>query len=90
MSSFVLFPALFALNNKSGELSLVKQLDYESAAQYVLNVSASDMGEPGRRAFSGVIINVIDANDNSPVLQARIIQVSLAEVSKFEVSLTLP
>lgn len=71
--------ALFALNNKSGELSLVKQLDYEAAAQYVLNVSASDMGEPGRRAFSGVIINVIDANDNSPVLQARIIQVSLAE-----------
>lgn len=87
---FVLFPAFFALNNKSGELSLVKPLDFEAAVQYVLNVSASDMGEPRRRAFSNVTINVTDVNDNSPVLQARIIQASVAEVSKFEAHLTLP
>lgn len=87
---FVLFLAFFSLNNKSGELSLVKPLDFEAAVQYVLNVSASDMGEPRRRAFSNVTINVTDVNDNSPVLQARIIQASVAEVSKFEAHLTLP
>ena len=87
---FVLFLAFFALNNKSGELSLVKPLDFEAAVQHVLNVSASDMGEPRRRAFSNVTINVTDVNDNSPVLQARIIQASVAEVSKFEAHLTLP
>lgn len=87
---FVLFLAFFALNNKSGELSLVKPLDFEAAVQYVLNVSASDMGEPRRRAFSNVTINVTDVNDNSPVLQTRIIQASVVEVSKFEAHLTLP
>ena len=31
---FVLFPAFFALNNKSGKLSLVKPLDFDAAVQY--------------------------------------------------------
>ena len=72
---------IFALNNQTGALSLVKPLDYESAVQHTLNISASDMGQPPRKAFSNVTIHVIDANDNSPALQARIIRASVFEVT---------
>ena len=72
---------IFVLNNQTGALSLVKPLDYESAVQYTLNISACDTGEPPRKAFSNVTIHVIDANDNSPALQARIIRASVLEVT---------
>ncbi|KAJ7389421.1 hypothetical protein OS493_031665 [Desmophyllum pertusum] len=69
----------FALNNQSGALTLIRPLDYESADQHVLNISAFDMGEPHRQAFRDVTIHVTDANDNSPVLQARIVRASVVE-----------
>jgi len=71
----------FALNNQTGALSLVKPLDYESSVQHTLNIAASDMGQPPRKAFRNVTIHVIDANDNSPALQARIIRASVLEVT---------
>ena len=74
---------IFALNNQTGALSLVRTLDYESTVQYTLNISACDTGEPPRKAFSNVTIHVIDANDNSPALQARIIRASISEVTSF-------
>lgn len=72
------------MNNQSGALSLVKPLDYESAVQHILNISASDMGEPRRKAFSDVTIHVTDANDNSPVLQERVIRASVVEVKRYD------
>lgn len=80
ITCFCPLSGFFALNNQSGALSLVRPLDYESAVQHVLNISASDMGEPRRQAFSDVTIHVTDANDNSPVLQEKIIQTSVVEV----------
>ena len=59
---------------------MVKPLDYESAVQHVLNISAADMGEPQLQAFSDVTIHVTDANDNSPVLQERVIRAPVVEV----------
>ena len=72
---------IFALNNQTGALSVVKALDYESAAQHTLNISASDIGQPPHKAFSDVTVQVIDANDNSPALEARIIRASVLEVT---------
>ena len=77
---FYSLSGFFALNNQSGALSLVKPLDYESTVQHVLNISAADMGEPRRQAFSDVTIHVTDANDNSPVLQERVIRAPVVEV----------
>ena len=77
------FPSgFFVLNNQSGALSLSRPLDYETAVQYVLNISASDLGEPRLQNFTDVTVNVIDVNDNSPVLQPRTVRVSLIEVRK--------
>ena len=85
------FSGIFALNNQTGALSLVKPLDYESVVQYTLNISAYDTGQPQRKAFSNVTIHVIDANDNSPALQARIIRASVSEVTScFDRNLVLP
>lgn len=88
---FCSLSGIFALNNQTGALSLVKLLDYESAVQHTLNISASDMGEPRRKAFSDVTVHVIDANDNSPAVQARIIRASVLEVpSCFDHNLSSP
>ena len=73
----------FVLNNQSGILSLCRQLDFETAVQYVLNISASDLGEPPRQTFTNITVHVIDVNDNSPMFQPRSLRVSLVEVRSF-------
>ena len=71
------------MNNQSGDLSLSRPLDYETAVQHVLNISASDLGQPRRQTFTDVTVHVTDVNDNSPVLEPRTVQVSLEEVRLF-------
>lgn len=76
---------VFSLNNQTGVLSPSSSLDYETTTQYVLNMSASDLGNPTRRTFIDVTVNVMDVNDNSPVLNSRTVQVSLSEVRKITI-----
>lgn len=71
--------SFFALNNQTGALSLSRSLDYETASQYVLNISASDLGKPRLRTFIIITVNVIDINDNSPVINPRSARVSIDE-----------
>nr|KAF6346828.1 hypothetical protein mPipKuh1_010605 [Pipistrellus kuhlii] len=55
---------LFQLNEKTGELSTAKSLDYEESAFYEMEIQAEDVG-----AFMGttkVLISVEDINDNRP------------------------
>ncbi|XP_059554644.1 protocadherin gamma-A8 isoform X2 [Myotis daubentonii] len=55
---------LFQLNEKTGELSTAKSLDYEECAFYEMEIQAEDVG-----AFMGrtkVLISVEDINDNRP------------------------
>ena len=50
----------------SGELFLSGDLDRETRAQYVLNISAIDGGESPNTAFVLAKINILDVNDNPP------------------------
>ena len=77
------------MNNQTGVLSPSSSLDYEITPQYVLNMSASDLGHPTRRTFVDVTVNVLDVNDNSPVLNPRTVQVSLSKVCKKNNSLLI-
>ncbi|MGH0120865.1 UNVERIFIED_CONTAM: hypothetical protein FKN15_024346 [Acipenser sinensis] len=57
------------INNTYGEVYIVRPLDREAIDRYLLTVRATDNGSPPRRTDSGLTINVLDVNDNPPVIQ---------------------
>ncbi|XP_053734316.1 protocadherin gamma-A11-like isoform X19 [Synchiropus splendidus] len=57
---------LFEIDENNGYISVSGQLDYEKQRKYELNVEAKDKG--GFVGTSKVIVDVIDVNDNAPVL----------------------
>lgn len=56
----------FAIDSMSGDVSLVKPLDYESVRSYRLVIRAQDGGSPAKSNTTQLLVNVLDANDNSP------------------------
>lgn len=57
----------FSIDNSTGQITTVKDLDRENTTQYTLEVEAKDTSE--KLATLKVIINVIDVNDNHPVFK---------------------
>ncbi|KAK2165149.1 hypothetical protein LSH36_54g06002 [Paralvinella palmiformis] len=57
---------LFTINNRTGEISLVKHLDYETQPIYHLLVSAQDLGPDSVPVHAKVIVHVQDVNDFVP------------------------
>ena len=58
----VTFP--FEINTSTGEITLIRDLDYETVSQWVFNVTATD--KQNESAVVSVTINVEDLNDNAP------------------------
>lgn len=56
----------FSIDSMSGDVSLVKPLDYESVRSYRLVIRAQDGGSPAKSNTTQLLVNVLDANDNSP------------------------
>nr|XP_045365630.1 protocadherin beta-2 [Camelus bactrianus] len=56
----------FRINEKSGELLLTQELDFESIQNYTLNIQATDGG--GLSESCVVFVQVMDLNDNPPEL----------------------
>ncbi|XP_043925786.1 uncharacterized protein LOC122800403 [Protopterus annectens] len=63
----------------TAHLVLDKSLDREHKSLHELLVIAIDGGEPQRTGTLQIVINVLDANDNSPVFEKPVYKVSLAE-----------
>ncbi|KAM3867170.1 protocadherin gamma-A11-like [Diretmus argenteus] len=57
---------LFEVNEESGEIILIGNIDYENAHNYQINVRASDDG--GLTDSCKVVVDVIDMNDNKPTI----------------------
>ena len=66
-----------SVDQSSGELSLVKSLDYEKSHSYSVIVKASDHG--GRSTNAEVVITVLDVNDESPVFESTSYSASFPE-----------
>ena len=58
----VTFP--FEIDNSTGEITLLRNLDYETASQWVFNVTATD--KQNENSVVSVTIDVEDLNDNPP------------------------
>ncbi|XP_065182352.1 protocadherin Fat 4-like [Sycon ciliatum] len=57
----------FTIDSKSGEISVLSQLDREAEDMYWLEVVARDKGNPSLNSTSMVQIIVTDVNDHAPV-----------------------
>ncbi|KAM9849705.1 uncharacterized protein ACBR49_006991 [Aulostomus maculatus] len=57
---------LFKIDEHTGEITLIGNIDYEKSQNYQINVRASDDG--GLTDTCKVIVDVIDVNDNSPII----------------------
>ncbi|XP_060751261.1 protocadherin beta-16-like isoform X42 [Tachysurus vachellii] len=76
---FVLSVKENAEGGKYAELVLDKELDREQTKEIDLIFTATDGGSPQRSGTAVIHINVLDANDNTPVFSQSVYKVTLAE-----------
>ncbi|XP_072387451.1 protocadherin-like wing polarity protein stan isoform X2 [Diabrotica undecimpunctata] len=69
----------FAIDSLTGDVSLVKPLDYETIRNYRLVIRAQDGGSPARSNTTQLLINVKDINDNAPRFYTSLFQESVLE-----------
>ncbi|XP_022615811.1 protocadherin gamma-A2-like [Seriola dumerili] len=68
------------MNPLSGEVKVTGLIDYEEASTHELDVQAKDGG--GQASHCKLIIDVIDVNDNKPVIEIKSVSANVAEDSK--------
>ncbi|CAG9761162.1 unnamed protein product [Ceutorhynchus assimilis] len=69
----------FAIDSLSGDVTLVKPLDYETLRSYRLVIRAQDGGSPARSNTTQLLVNVKDVNDNAPRFYTSLFQESVQE-----------
>ncbi|XP_076345079.1 fat-like cadherin-related tumor suppressor homolog [Tachypleus tridentatus] len=69
----------FAIDRRTGIMSLNKKLDRERVSFYNLTVKATDHGFPQLSSLAVVHVQVQDINDNPPVFTQRRYQASVSE-----------
>lgn len=62
----------FDIDRNNGVIRVAGVLDRETVAVYVLNISALDGSYYPREGFGTVIVNLLDINDNAPVLSRQV------------------
>lgn len=70
---------MFSLGPVDGLLRVVGKLDRETTANYSLEVTAKDRGDPPRSSKQVILVNVLDENDNSPMFDPKQYSASIAE-----------
>lgn len=70
---------LFSIDGESGHLTLLHQLDYETAQRHALIVTATDLGDPQLTANLTILVEVQDVNDNSPIFEQTEYTISVVE-----------
>eukprot|EP00794_Sanderia_malayensis_P006790 gene6790-7556_t len=69
----------FAVDKNSGEIHLLKKVDYEKAKTATLNIRAKFSNLPSLSSVVIVLINIKDENDNSPVFVRKTYAASVDE-----------
>ncbi|XP_074505753.1 protocadherin gamma-A12-like [Sebastes fasciatus] len=60
---------LFSLDEKTGEISVTGDIDYEEGSKYEVNIGAKD--GYGLSSEAKVIIDITDVNDNAPLIYLK-------------------
>lgn len=74
----------FAIDNSTGDLSVIKLLKYVKGEQHVIIVEASDFGDQPLTSQALVNVTVLDVGNNPPSINLNLLSSdSLAKVSEF-------
>lgn len=63
-----------------GSVTLQFELDYENIRSYNLTISAMDSGFPSLSGTANLVINILDVNDNLPLINVTQTQYDASEV----------
>ncbi|XP_035809866.2 protocadherin beta-16-like [Amphiprion ocellaris] len=78
---------LFEVNEHTGEVRLIGNIDYEKSRNYQINVRASDDG--GLTDTCKVIVDIIDVNDNYPLINVMSETNIISEDVKIQTVITI-
>ncbi|XP_026075402.1 protocadherin beta-3-like isoform X6 [Carassius auratus] len=68
---------IFKIDETTGVITLIGELDYEKAKKYEIGIEAKDQGGLGNSAK--VIVDLTDVNDNAPVISVMSFSSSVSE-----------
>uniref|UniRef100_A0A8B9J4K9 Protocadherin 2 alpha c n=1 Tax=Astyanax mexicanus TaxID=7994 RepID=A0A8B9J4K9_ASTMX len=71
----------FAINQVTGEITVAAQLDHETISATEIRVQARDKGQTSRAAYSKILIEIIDINDNVPEISVTSLENNVKEGS---------
>ncbi|XP_063046159.1 protocadherin beta-16-like [Engraulis encrasicolus] len=71
---------LFSINESDGEIKVIGDIDFEKVQRFEIHIQASDEG--GLSDSSKVIVDVVDINDNRPVINVMSKSPVLSEDAK--------
>ncbi|KAH0618106.1 hypothetical protein JD844_017090 [Phrynosoma platyrhinos] len=71
----------FEIDQNTGEIRLKRNLDFEEANRYEIQVQAIDKGHPPMEGNCKLLIEVLDVNDNSPEILLKSLSVPVPEDS---------
>ena len=74
-----MFKNLFAIDARSGHLTLSRHLDYETSQRHTLIVTAMDAGQPRLSSNLTIVVEVQDVNDNPPQFERNEYHVKVLE-----------
>lgn len=70
---------VFDVDEGTGEVSVSRGLDFETTTRYELWVAARDSSTPPLASVARFLVNVTDANDNSPIFDQPLYNASILE-----------
>ncbi|XP_038849295.1 protocadherin beta-16-like [Salvelinus namaycush] len=70
---------LFQISESNGEVRLIGKVDYETAKHYQIDIEAKDQG--GLSDSSKLVVDIVDVNDNNPLIDMMSTSKSIAENS---------
>lgn len=69
----------FSIDRQSGQVTLMKPLDFESQQEHKVLIEAEDMGSPSLKSTLKLLVHVHDVNDNKPHFEKDFFSVNLSE-----------
>lgn len=71
----------FAVDELSGDVTILQPLDFDTIQEYHLNITAEDLGFKSKHAVAMLTVILTDINDNAPVFNQSLYSAYLAENS---------
>uniref|UniRef100_A0A673KQY0 Cadherin domain-containing protein n=1 Tax=Sinocyclocheilus rhinocerous TaxID=307959 RepID=A0A673KQY0_9TELE len=80
---------LFDLNSRTGEITIIGQIDFEEMNNFEIDIQASDKGSAPLTSDKSITIKIIDVNDNGPEIEVTSFSSAVPEDSKIGTTVAL-